>query len=602
MSTPPSNSPRQNAIAAAVRRCRRTFSGIALFSGVINVLALTGSLYMLQVYDRVIPSRSIPTLIGLTVLMVILYAGYGLLDLVRTRIMARVGVTLDRELRDKAFAAVLLVPLRAKVGGDGQQPIRDLDQIRGFLSGAAPTALFDMPWMPFYLILIYLLHPWLGMLATVGAAVLVALALVTEAVSRGPSKELSASASKRQVFGEAARRNAEVIRAMGMGRRVGDIWGNHSRAYLAHHMQATDVSANLSSVAKILRMLLQSFMLGLGAFLVVAGEATGGVMIASSITLSRALAPIEIAIANWKGFLAARQAYQRLNVLFDGLAAVPDTMPLPRPHKTLHVENLSIAAPGQQKPIIQNVSFELRAGSAIGVIGPSASGKSTLARALVGVWVPLPMRGAVRLDGAALEQWDPEALGADIGYLPQDIELFDGTVQDNIARFDPNGTSERVIAAAQAADIHEMILRLPEGYTTRIGEGGASLSAGQRQRLGLARALYGDPFLVVLDEPNSNLDATGEAALTQAITAVRNRGGIVVVIAHRPSALAAVDHVLAMSNGQMQAFGPRDEVMRKVMEGQRPAPVPGAPTTSPAGAPTGAPGLKIIAQSADGRG
>jgi PrtD family type I secretion system ABC transporter len=589
-----------DAIVRAIKRCRTSFLSIAMFSGVINLLALTSSLYMLQVYDRVIPSRSIPTLVGLTVLMTILYAGYGLLDWLRTRLMARVGLTLDQELRDKVFAAVLLIPLRARLGGDGQQPVRDLDQIRGFLSSAAPTALFDMPWVPLYLVLVYLLHPWLGILATVGAMILVTLALFAEARGRAPAKAFGASSAQRQVFGEAARRNAEVIQAMGMGSRIGGRWADLSRIYIGDQLRAADVTSGLGMFAKIFRMVLQSFMLGLGAYLVVNGEATGGVMISSSIIMSRALAPIEIAIANWKGFLAARMAYQRLIKVFAGLPANGEMMELPRPTKTLAVEGLFVAAPGQQRAIVQNITFRLQAGAGLGVIGPSAAGKSTLARALVGAWASLPQRGTIRLDGATLDQRAPERLGRDIGYLPQDIELFDGTVEENIARFDEARTSEAVIKAAQAANVHDMILHLPEGYATRIGEGGASLSAGQRQRVGLARALYGDPFLVVLDEPNSNLDASGDAALTDAIASVRARDGIVIVIAHRPSALAGLDQLLAMAHGQVQAFGPRDEVWQKVTQaaGQKPV----QPANSAPSGPRAIPDLKIISDSSEGKG
>ena len=549
---------------AAVRSCRAAIIGVGVFSCLINVLALTSSIYMLQLYDRVIPSHSVPTLVGLTVLMVILFAGYGVLEAVRARIMSRVGLRIDRSLRERAFALVLALPLHTRGGGDGLQPVRDLDTVRGFIAGAGPIALFDLPWMPFYLGLVFLLHPWLGLLATAGALVLVGLTLLTELKSRAPTRSSSASAGARQNFGDAGRRNAEVIRALGMAPRVTALWARHTEAYLADQIAALDVATTYGTLSKVLRFVLQSAVLGLGAYLVVIGQATGGVMIAASILTSRALAPIEIAIANWRGFLAARQSAERLSKLMTSLPARPDAMDLPKPAKGLAVEGLWIAAPGLPKPIVQNASFELTAGAGLGVIGPSASGKSTLARGLVGAW--LPLRGTIRLDGAALDQWSAEALGAHIGYLPQDIELFDGSVAHNIARFDSDAPASAIIEAAEKAGVHDMILGLPEGYKTRIGEGGTALSAGQRQRVALARALFGDPFLVVLDEPNSNLDAEGDAALTRAIASVRERGGIVIVIAHRPSALAGLDQLLVMAAGQVQAFGAKDEVLRKVTQ------------------------------------
>jgi ATP-binding cassette subfamily C protein len=372
------------------------------------------------------------------------------------------------------------------------------------------------------------------------------------------------SAAKRHAFGEAGRRNAEVVRALGMGRQLAARWSRQTERHLAGQIEVTDVTAFYGTLSKVLRLVLQSAVLGLGAYLVIIGQGSAGVMIAASILTSRALAPIEIAIANWRGFLAARQSAARLAGLLAPQSPNTAAMALPMPCKSLAAEGVWIAAPGQQTPIVQNLAFALQAGAGLGVLGPSASGKSTLVRALVGAWAPL--RGKIRLDGAELGRWPPEALGPRIGYLPQDIELFDGTVAENIARFDVAAPSERIIAAAERAGVHDMILALPDGYDTRIGEDGASLSAGQRQRIALARALYGDPFLVVLDEPNSNLDAEGETALIAAIQSVRARGGIAIVVAHRPSALAALDQLLVMGNGQMQAFGPKDEVLRQVLQ------------------------------------
>jgi PrtD family type I secretion system ABC transporter len=589
-------------VEASLRRCRSIFMGVGLFSGVINVLALTGSFYMLQVYDRVLSSRSIETLIGLTVLMALLYLANGLLDFIRMRIMSRVGVRIDTDMREKVFAAMQILPLRVRQGSDGLQPVRDLDQIRNFLSGMGPTAFFDIPWVPIYLAVVFLLHPLMGLFAFVGAMLLICMTILTELRTSAPMKAASKSGSERLVFGEATRRNAEVIRAMGLGPQMQARWAELNARYLGDQLKASDAAGGIGSISKVLRMLLQSGMLGLGAYLVVKGEVSGGAIIASSITMSRSLAPIETAIAHWRGFVSARQSYHRLVDVFKAVdQEATDVIDLPAPKKALTVSGLTVSPPGIMRPVVSNVSFALEAGDGLGVIGPSASGKSSLARALVGVWLPVRMGGSVRLDGAALDQWTPEKLGPHIGYLPQTIELFDGDVAQNISRFDPKATSESVVAAAMAAGVHEMIVGLPNGYQTQIGESGQALSGGQRQRVALARALFGNPFLVVLDEPNSNLDASGDNALTAAIRSVRARGGIVIVIAHRPSALAGVDKVLAMANGQTQAFGPKEDVLRKMLQPQAvPSAQPAAPAAAAAaGAPAAAgpallTGLKVV--------
>jgi len=576
-------------VGDAVRRCSRIFFGVGVFSGVINVLALTGSLYMLQVYDRVIPSRSVETLIGLSVLMAGLFVANGLLDFFRVRLMSRIGVQIDRDLRSKVFSAVQALSLRLRPGGDGLQPVRDLDQIRNFLSGLGPTAFFDVPWIPLYLVVVFLLHPWLGIFALLGAILLVGLTILTDIKSSAPMKAAAVSGGKRLAFGELSRRNAEVIRAMGIGRRMETRWTNINKQFLEDQLKASDAAGGIGTVTKVLRMLLQSGILGLGAYLVIRGEVSPGTIIAASITMSRSLAPIEVAIAHWRGFVSARQSYHRLTEMFSALAQQEgEVLALPKPEKSVTVQSLTVAPPGETKPVLLNVSFALQSGDGLGVIGPSACGKSTLARAMVGAWQPLRQGGSVRLDGASLDQWSPEALGWHVGYLPQDIELFDGTIAENISRYDENATSEAIVAAARAAGVHDMIVHLPKGYQMDIGEGGRLLSAGQRQRIALARALYKDPFMVVLDEPNSNLDLLGDQALTDAIRSVRRRGGIVIVIAHRPSALAGVDKVLALSNGQVHQFGPRDEVLRKIF---------GQPPNSQAQPPKSeTPGLKVIAE------
>lgn len=588
---PLERSPRQEGLlgllAKAGPSARRALAGIAVFSGLINVLALTSSLYMLQLYDRVIPSHSVPTLIGLSLIMLVLFVGYGLLDVVRAKLMSRVGLEIDRTYRSHVYRLLVTLPLRAVPASDALQPVRDLDQVRSFVAGAGPIALFDFPWMPFYLGLVFLLHPWLGLLALGGAAALVVLTVLTDLRSRTATRDATVHAAFRLAFADASRRNAEAIMAMGMGSALGQRWSRQSEDSLASQIRGTDIAASYGTLSKVLRYVLQSAVLGLGAYLTINGQATGGVMIAASILTSRALAPVEIAIANWRSFLAARSSALRLEAFFNSGSEVSARMALPAPTRSLSVDGLFVGAPGQSKPILQNISFGIEAGTALGIIGPSASGKSTLARAVVGAWMPL--RGSVRLDNATLDQWSPEAIGRHIGYLPQNIELFEGTVAQNIARFSPDATSESIVAAARLASIHDMIVNLPDGYETLIGEGGAVLSAGQRQRLALARALYGDPFLVVLDEPNSNLDSDGDAALTQAILSIRARGGICVVIAHRPAALTAVDQLLVLAHGQVQAVGPKDDVLRKVMQSVSP--------------PSQAPGrFKVVTEGAPGHG
>jgi PrtD family type I secretion system ABC transporter len=556
-------------LASALARCRTAFIGVAAMSGLVNVLYLTGSFFMLEVYDRVIPSRSVPTLVGLCVLALVLYGFQGLLETLRARVLARVGAALDEALSARVFDIVVRAPLKGAAPGDGLLPLRDLDALRAFLGGSGPSAFFDLPWMPVYLAICFLFHPLIGVAALVGAAVLASFGLLTDRATRHPAQTATGHGLRRNGLAEAGRRNAEVLAAMGMQGRFSTRWAGANAEYMRAQQRASDIAGGFSAASKVFRMALQSGVLALGAYLVINGQASAGIIIASSILVARALAPAELAIANWKGFVQARQSWARLSELFARMPAQAQPHALPAPARSLQVESLSVAPPGTPRLVVQDVSFGLQAGQGLGVIGPSASGKSSLVRALVGVWPAV--RGKVRLDGAALDQWSADDLGPHIGFLPQEAELFAGTIAENIARFDPQAAPEAVIAAAQAAGVHDLVLRLSEGYDTRIGEGGAGLSAGQRQRVGLARALYGEPFLVLLDEPNANLDAEGENALTGAILGVRRRGGICVVIAHRPSALAAVDLILMMADGRAQAFGPKDEVLKRVL---RPASVP----------------------------
>jgi PrtD family type I secretion system ABC transporter len=551
----------QNAeLRTALLRCRHAFFGVGVMSGIINILYLTGSFFMLEVYDRVIPARSIPTLVGLGMLTLTLFLFQGLIETIRARVLARIGSSLDEALSGRVFDMVVRHPLEAPAGGDGLLPLRDLDQIRNFFSSLGPTAIFDLPWMPIYLGICFLFHPLIGIAGLAGALVLAALTLLTELLTRRPQREATQHGASRNALSEAGRQNAEVLRAMGMQKEFAQIWNAENNAYMRRQRRVADIAAGLGTTSKIFRMVLQSAVLALGAYLVIQGQATGGIIIASSILVSRALAPAEIAIANWKGFVAARQGWVRLHDMLARFTPDKPALALPAPVTSLTVENASILPPGGTRAIVSDVSFGLKAGEGVGIIGPSASGKSTLARALVGVWTPL--RGAIRLDGATLDQRAGGSLGRHVGYLPQDVELFAGTIASNIARLAPDPNAEAVVAASRSAGVHELILRMPEGYETRIGPGGVGLSAGQRQRIGLARALYGDPFLVVLDEPNANLDEAGEAALTQALLGVRMRGGIVVVVAHHPSVLAAVDLVLVMEEGRARAFGRKNEVLK----------------------------------------
>lgn len=549
------------AMSGAVRALSRTLIGVGVFSAIINVLTLNGSVFMLEVYDRVIPSRSVPTLAALLVIVLIIYVFHAVFDVIRGRILVRLALKLDLELSPPVFGATMRWPLIAQPMRDGLQPVRDLDQVRAFLSSGGPAGFFDLPWMPFYVGICFIFHFWMGILATAAIVILALITLATQIVSRRPTRQAAELGGRRFALAEEARRNTEVAHALGMNLRIVEFWTQQNAAFTRDQMRATDVGRSLSTVGRVLRMALQSLMLGLGAYLVLLDQATAGIIIASSILLTRALAPVELVIANWRGFAAARQAWQRMRDLLDTFPEEPHVMRLPSPSRDFSAERVSIVPPGGRRPLVQNISFTLRAGAGLGVIGPSGSGKSSLLRGLVGVWPCV--QGKVRIDGAALDQWNRVELGRHIGYVPQDVELFAGTIAQNIARFDPE--TEAIISAARAAGVHKLVTNLSEGYETEIGEGGVVLSAGQRQRIALARALYRDPFLIVLDEPNSNLDVEGQQALTAAIAAARERGAIVIIAAHQANALAAVDHVLVMSGGTQRSFGPKDDVLGKML-------------------------------------
>lgn len=536
---------------------------LCILSMVSNLLMLTGPLYMLQIYDRVLASRSLPTLIALTGLVGALYAFYAGIETLRSRMMTRLGNSVDQRLGDALFTAALQLRL-IRQGRNPVDPVRDGDILRSFLSGAGPLAFLDLPWVPVYLIIIFAFHPVLGWLAVVGAVVLVVLLVANEQVSKAPVSRSTDSAGARQKNTEDTFSNVESVIAMGMTEAVVQRNRALSQRSLRNHSEASDRGGFFTSATKAIRFLLQSAVLAVGAYLVIESELTAGVMIAASILMSRALAPVEQVVGHWKSFLSARQAVQRIRRVLSIRTAQGPLTALDLPCESLNISSLAVAAPGSQSVLLSGVNFRLYAGEALGVIGPSGAGKSSLAKALVSIW-PTTL-GEVRFDAAMLNQYSQAQIGRIIGYLPQRVNLLDGTISENISRFSDRPSSADVIEAAKIAGVHELILALPEGYDTVIEGSGSPLSAGQQQRVGLARAVYRRPFLVLLDEPNANLDAEGDQALASAITNLKNTGSIVVVIAHRPSVMASVDKLLYISNGRQTAFGPRDEILAGVTD------------------------------------
>lgn len=540
---------------------RRTLIAVGIISAVLNVLLLGGSIYMMLVYDFVLPSRSVPTLVGLAVFVTVIYAIQGLLDFIRSRLLMHFGAALDTDLSPDVFRIVSMLA-RTPMDGDPLQPVRDLDQLRAFLGGPGPSTLADLPWMFLFIGFLFMLHPYLGLTVLFGGVVLIVMTYLTERLTVEKSKQMQAVSNRRIKIADVTRRHSEAIVANGMEERICASWLDASRTYLAAQEQLTGVASRMGSITRMLRLLLQSGVLTVGALLVIEQSATGGVIFASSILSARALAPIEGAIANWRSFVSARQSWARLKAMVGMLPENPSPNLLAAPTQTLRVENLSVAPPGSERRTVISATFGVDAGSAIAVIGPSGSGKSSLVRALVGVWPAIG--GTIRLDGADLSQWNRQELGLHIGYVPQSVELIEGTIAQNIARFDPDADAEVVVAAAKEAGVHDLILQLPNGYNTSVGPDGQALSGGQRQRIALARALFGRPFLIVLDEPNANLDSVGDEALSQAILAARARGAIVVTVAHRPSVLGAVDRILIMRDGHAVGFGPRDQILAKL--------------------------------------
>lgn len=548
-------------------KLRIPLGALLSLSVVINLLMLTGPLYMLQVYDRVLASRSIPTLLALTGLIVVLYGFGALLDAIRTRMAARISARVEAEWSDQVFGAVLQLRRTGELAGP--DPVRDLDTVRQVMAGGGPIALLDLPWVPIYLLLVFALHPLLGVLAVLGALVIGALLVLNELSLREPSKEAVTATVRKQQFNDDARVNAEAIHAMAMRTEVISIWRKLSADFAATQLQSTDKASIFASISKGFRYFLQSAVLGLGAYLVIRGEMSGGVMIGASMIAARALAPIDQLVAQWRPLKSAQDAVGRLNKLLVANQPSRYDVDLPLPHRSLVISGFSSGPNRKVGALVSGISLQLEAGDGLGILGLSGCGKSSLIRGILGIWPTLS--GEVRLDGAALNQYDPERLGRAIGYLPQVVDLFDGTIAQNIARFRPDASSEQIIAAAQAAKVHELILSFKAGYDTRVGELGSSLSAGQRQRIGLARALFGSPFLIVLDEPNSNLDAIGDEALTSSMLAARARGAIVIIVAHRPSAIASVSKLLYLQDGKQSAFGPKESVLQEI---SRPAPRP----------------------------
>lgn len=550
------------------------FRGIFLFlfgmSGIINILALTGAFYMMQIYDRALTSGSVPTLAAISALAIGLYFFQGLFDVIRSQILVRIGAHFDRKIAPAAHQVAVDMPRFGFSTAEALERGRDVDTVRGFLGSQGPIALFDLPWMPLFLAFVYILHPYLGALTFGGIFVMTLLTIVTELMTRRLSGATHQAVVARNAIADSNARNADILKAMGFAGRAVARFNRANDEHLELQTRTNDISGTFGALSRVLRMILQSAVLGLGALLTIQGDLSAGAIIAASVASARALAPIDLAIGNWKNVVVARTAYQRLKETVVALSEADDPMELPAPRASLKVEAITVAAPGSGRVLLSDVGFELKAGQAVGIIGPSGGGKTTLVRALTGIWPTL--RGSVRLDDAEITQWDDDTLGRFIGYLPQEVALLDATIEENISRFQDEPDARTIVAAAQAAGVHEMIVRLPDGYRTALGPQGTALSGGQRQRIGLARALYGDPFIVVLDEPNSNLDGEGEAALTAAIQSVRQRGGIVVVIAHRPSALVAVDLVAVIQNGRMTAFGPKDEIIGPAGRPKAPAP------------------------------
>jgi ATP-binding cassette subfamily C protein RsaD len=564
-----SKSERPTQLNRALQGARPAVAVAVIFSLFINLLALVSPLYMLQVYDRVLSSRNTLTLLFITLIAVVLYLVYGALEALRTQVLVRAGIRIDSQVRGQIFKSVLDATIQHRPGGS--QSFRDIDIVREFVTGAGLISFCDAPWTPVFVVISFILHPYFGVLAIVSGAVILGLAIANDYATRAPLQRATVAAISAQNDASAALRNSEVMHAMGMWGGLQARWQGRRDELIGWQALASDRGGAIMSGIKMFRQIVQTLILGGGAYLVIQGKLSAGAMIAASIIVGRALAPIEGAVGQWKGFLAARDAWDRLQALFRGVEATPERMSLPGPKGRVSLEAAAVAPPGQRTPTVINATFTLEPGTALAVIGPSAAGKSSLVRAMVGVWPT--MAGAIRIDGFDLKQWDPQQLGPYVGYLPQDVELFAGSVADNIARFGEFDSRE-VIEAAQLAGVHEMIQGLPDGYETQIGEGGQALSGGQRQRLALARTIYRKPPLIVLDEPNANLDSQGELALANALIQLKGQSTIVFVT-HKINLLGVADKILFMQGGQVAQFGDREPILQQLLQPQAvPAPTP----------------------------
>lgn len=552
-------------LRAVMKRSRGLFWAVGLFSAFVNLLMLTGPLYMLQVYDRVLGSRSEATLIALTVLMGFFFAMMGLLDFTRGRVLARIGAKFQVSLDKRVFRAVLRYDsMLNRKSANSNNGLKELEAVRRLLSSPVFSSLFDLPFTPVFLAGIMLFHPYLGALALVGGGVLIIIAILNQITTSAPMRHANKATMESDLVAEQLRSEAEMVRALGMSEAAYRRWFEERNAALQDSVTSVDRSGAFSSVSKTFRMFLQSAVLGLGAYLVLQGEVSPGVMIAASILLGRALAPVDMLINQWALVQSARRGWRTLSLLLTEVRPEEPRTQLPRPKANLTAENLTVVPPGSHQAALRMVNFDLAPGEAMGVIGPSGAGKSTLGRALTGVWQPAG--GRIRLDGAALDQYDDETLGQYIGFLPQRVRLFDGTIAENIAGLALQPDDAKVVAAAKKAAAHDLIIRLPDGYDTRVKGAGGLLSGGQLQRIGLARALYHDPVVLVLDEPNANLDNEGTEALNQSVRAVKQGGGAVLIMAHRPSAIQECEKLLVLDDGMPRAFGPRDEVLRKTVQ------------------------------------
>jgi PrtD family type I secretion system ABC transporter len=554
----------RNELRETRSKSRHLYWIVGIFSFFVNLLMLTGPLYMLNIYDRVLSSRSFETLLALSVLVAFLYAMMGILDFVRGRVMGRVGARFQATLDRRVFAAVLKATTLNRAPREAATGLRDLEAVQRLITSPALMALFDLPWVPLFFLGIFLFHPLMGILAVCGAAILLVVALLNQFMSRKPLEAANAASFASEQLGAHIRSESEMVHSLGMRQAAFDRWQVARGQSLDTTIDAADTAGTFTALTKSFRLFLQSAMLGLGAYLVLINQLTPGAMIAGSILLGRALAPIEMLVGQWAIFQRGREGWRNLSVLLGYIPAEQPRTKLPQPKARLVAVQVTVVPPGESQAALRMVSFDIHPGQAVGVIGTSGAGKSTLARVLTGVWQPAG--GKIRLDGAALDQYDPDVLGQHVGYLPQRVQLFDGTIKENIARMSMTPDDAKVVAAAQAAAAHDMILKLPDGYDTRVSAVSGRLSGGQIQRIGLARALYGDPVVVVLDEPNSNLDNEGSIALNKAIKTLKSEGKIVFIMAHRPSAIQECDVLLVLENGTRRAFGPKDDVLAEMVK------------------------------------